>query len=821
VGSGFGASQSNGQVWLGTMGGVVQSWSDTQLVALVAPGSNSGSVQILQNGILSNAVPFTVNTLQITDVSPSSGVVGTHVTITGTGFGTVQGTGTVLLGSTAGQVLSWSDTQVVAAVAAGALSGVVRIQQNGASSNAGWFIVSSGGSGNTLVPSLLNMAVGDTHTVKALSAAGQPVAGLTWTSSDPTVVSLSTDDPPVLTALAVGHVTITAGSGSADVTVSAGPLALGTVLWSNSGDGSGVYKIVPAVPSSTGVADVFAFQNDGTVQAITSDGTMAWTADVSNAYPVVPDFQGGLVMMTSNGGTSSIVKLDGITGQPYPAYSPGGNSFLGDFAVHPDGTVFSIQSSSVVGIDPTTGAQKFSVSLPGEGDGSTGWMNGLIVAGDGYAYLPYFSREGLGPYGPMLYHLYLLRVSGSGASDNIKVFDFYAGITDLPPVATIGMITNADTGVLFTWAEQELDGEWTSHAAITTGTSVSLINVPVPGQEPLVTPVLQAQDGSFIGTAITYDDYDAVQYSMIAFDAGGNLRWSVPGNWQPQIATADGGVVATELDSNFNPVATVTFDQNGNATGQISLGTQSWTGNQYQLGSVDQVLVNWFNLAASFWGFAGGNASGNGTASMPATQAIQQLIAQIAGYYANPPQSADWENKQPANQCNQFVHDVLVQAGDQAPLSLGTTFRNSLPRIAYYLGLTSTGSYPASAGDWAYPHNTMACWHNVPASTNTLGPDYPADHSILGDVIAEAINYSDASGHVGIIGAPQQTVSADSAAGCISPGTPPEIIDITNYGFRPDGWASPQTYLNQYGQTVPCSTSGWKSNAVVKRFVCQ
>jgi hypothetical protein len=37
------------------------------------------------------------------------------------------------------------------------------------------------------------------------------------------------------------------------------------------------------VPSASGVADVFAFQNDGTVQAITSDGTTAWTADVSLA----------------------------------------------------------------------------------------------------------------------------------------------------------------------------------------------------------------------------------------------------------------------------------------------------------------------------------------------------------------------------------------------------------------------------------------------------------------------------------------------------------------------------------------------------------
>jgi hypothetical protein len=194
---------------------------------------------------------------------------------------------------------------------------------------------------------------------------------------------------------------------------------------------------------------------------------------------------------------------------------------------------------------------------------------------------------------------------------------------------------------------------------------------------------------------------------------------------------------------------------------------------------------------------------------MPATKAVQQLIPQTASGYVNSP-----------NQCNAFVKQVLQVLDDartQAPLSFGTRFRNSLPRIAHYFGYTSTASYPASAGDWAYAHNTMTCWQNVTIPSDRLG-GYPADVSKPGDVIAEAINYTDASGHVGIIVSPQQTVSADAAADCISHGTTPaEIIDITDYGFRLDGWASPQTRPNG----VPCSQNGWKSKAVVKRFVCQ
>jgi hypothetical protein len=64
-------------------------------------------------------------------------------------------------------------------------------------------------------------------------------------------VSLSTDDPSLLTALAAGHVTVTAGTASADITVFAGPLPPGTVIWSNPGDGSGVQSIgKPGQPES-------------------------------------------------------------------------------------------------------------------------------------------------------------------------------------------------------------------------------------------------------------------------------------------------------------------------------------------------------------------------------------------------------------------------------------------------------------------------------------------------------------------------------------------------------------------------------------------
>ncbi|HKV39297.1 MAG TPA: hypothetical protein VJX67_08795 [Blastocatellia bacterium] len=401
-------------------------------------------------------------------------------------------------------------------------------------------------------------------------------------------MSLSTDDPPVLTAVAAGHVTITAGTSptspaaSTDVTVSAGPLSLGTVLWSNPGDGSGVQSIVPAVPSPTGVADVFAFQNDGTVAAITSDGKTAWTANVSQLrISPLPDFLGGLAGIKVNSDyTNSLIRYDGMTGQQSIVYTTSSSlsTITNNFTVHPDGTILAIQGnnsdtgplpSTVIGIDPSSGGQKFSVPIP-QGQPNEQAIFGMIIAGDGYAYIPYTNLDR--PYGSEIVHLRLFRVNSSGASDDIPVMDWTNAITDLIPPYKVGIITNADQGVLMTW--QTPDGPY---MAVTTGTSVSVMSGPsVPGQANAVVPVLQAQDGSFVGSLT---DPSTGATKMVAFDQSG-IRYIVP-NEQPQIATEDGGVVGK---------SGIAYDLNGDAAGQIGQLIQSWTFNTYQIGSVESVI---------------------------------------------------------------------------------------------------------------------------------------------------------------------------------------------------------------------------------------
>jgi hypothetical protein len=282
----------------------------------------------------------------------------------------------------------------------------------------------------------------------------------------------------------------------------------------------------------------------------------------------------------------------------------------------------------VVGIDPVTGTKKFSVEIPDSEDHQAE-QYGVMIAGDGYAYVPYAYRTGGNPQSN---HFRVLRISSSGAWDDIKVMDFTGPGTgdDFSPY-DVYMMTNADQGIVLNWEGVEGPGwQRTPRMAITTGTSASIISMPsVPGQD-VAFPVLQAQDGTFLGTSGPY---------MIDFDATGKVLWSVAGNYAPTIATADGGVIAQSYDPDTGELTgTVTFDQNGNATGQMaSLPTYSWLGNAYQDGPVNQVLATPPKRAASFSPNPGANPSGNTTAvkRVPTTLVITKVLSVIQDCYSS------------------------------------------------------------------------------------------------------------------------------------------------------------------------------------------
>jgi endoglucanase len=196
-----------------------------------------------------------VTTPVISSLSPTSGAVGSTVTINGTNFGSTQGTSAVRFNTTAASVTSWSNTQIVATVpniAAGAVT--VTVAVNGVGSNGASYTVGTTPTPNfslTAAPTSLSVARGASGTVNVtvtrtggftgavtLSATGLP-AGVTATFNN-TVLTLSAS--------------ATATLGNATVTINGNNPSVGTrsttVALSVTGAPSGSVTVTPFLASN-------------------------------------------------------------------------------------------------------------------------------------------------------------------------------------------------------------------------------------------------------------------------------------------------------------------------------------------------------------------------------------------------------------------------------------------------------------------------------------------------------------------------------------------------------------------------------------------
>ena len=146
----------------------------------------------------------------------------------------------------------------------------------------------------------------------------------------------------------------------------------------------------------------------------------------------------------------------------------------------------------------------------------------------------------------------------------------------------------------------------------------------------------------------------------------------------------------------------------------------------------------------------------------PAPETARKQVVQAAEKQEG---SKDWDinaKRSPypagANKCNLFVAEMLAEAGIPVPNESGSIF--GIPR------------YPPLAAQWADPSVEIPGWIVLPPGTQPQP----------GDVVAEKINYSDASGHVGIVvekedGSGVETMSVDSHSR-------PERVKRTSFGFR-------------------------------------
>jgi hypothetical protein len=142
-GTNFGATQGTSSVTFNGATAMPTRWSATSIVVPVPTGVTTGSVVVTVGGVASNGASFTVTipAPSITSLNPTSGVVGTSVTITGTNFGATQGASTVTFNGMSATPTSWSATSIVAPAPAGATTGNVVVTVGGVASNGVGFTV--------------------------------------------------------------------------------------------------------------------------------------------------------------------------------------------------------------------------------------------------------------------------------------------------------------------------------------------------------------------------------------------------------------------------------------------------------------------------------------------------------------------------------------------------------------------------------------------------------------------------------------------------------------------------------------------------------
>jgi hypothetical protein len=219
AGANFGATQGTNTVKFNGTTATATSWSATSIVAKVPTGATTGSAVVTVGGVASNGVTFTVTVAaqapSITSLNPTTGVVGTSVTIAGANFGATQGTSTIKFNGTAATPTSWSATSIVAKVPTGATTGSVVVTVGGLASNGVSFTVTVAAQ----APSITSLnpttgAVGTSVTIAGANfGATQGTSTIKFNGTTATATSWSATSivAKVPTGATTGNVVVTVG----------------------------------------------------------------------------------------------------------------------------------------------------------------------------------------------------------------------------------------------------------------------------------------------------------------------------------------------------------------------------------------------------------------------------------------------------------------------------------------------------------------------------------------------------------------------------------------------------------------------------------
>jgi FtsP/CotA-like multicopper oxidase with cupredoxin domain len=132
TGTNFGASQGTSTITFNGAKGTPTAWSATSITVPVPAGASTGNIVVTVAGQASNGVAFTVYPdPTLTGISPTSGPVGTVITVTGTNLKDPENDGEVKFSGIVVTPTLLTNTEIQLTVPSGATSGQVLIYSSG------------------------------------------------------------------------------------------------------------------------------------------------------------------------------------------------------------------------------------------------------------------------------------------------------------------------------------------------------------------------------------------------------------------------------------------------------------------------------------------------------------------------------------------------------------------------------------------------------------------------------------------------------------------------------------------------------------------
>jgi uncharacterized protein (TIGR03437 family) len=575
TGTNFGPSQGTSTLTFNGVAGTPTSWNATSIVAPVPSGATTGNVVVTVSGVASNGVAFTVSSSSpapvISGISPSTGGIGSAVTIAGSNFGGTQGQSSVSFNGIVAIIAGWSDTGIAAKVPGGLNPGTatVNVSVNQLVSNGVQFTVTQP---LFLTPSQSTMLVGQTRTMQLLDENGALINNPAWTFDNGSIAEIlppvNPGDPTLLQADAPGITTVTAAyggrTGNAKITVllADATLPIGSVQWEVPSLGSGrIAKTVQSVRVDDNTPDLYAeddgaFGGNGAIRALNADGSQKWIwrpAGTDNSpFIAAADDLGGVVYfatMDSPNQFDSYCYFGRLDENGNETWQYQETNCREDYAIHPDGTIFLIEpafqntnADFITALDPNTGQIKFTIPAPG--DVST--RGAMSISSDGSVYLPFSTSVDV--------QLMVIQSDGSSSTQQL----------DSSPAEGLGRaIPDGQGGALVTASFPPA----LYHASTSGSSKFSLPITPpqvIDGFEDDGS-ILPGEDGTLYIAGASNSE-GPVDTQLAIDPSSGTVKWSVvPGGTPyPSTLTADGSLVFQYFQGGSQHLAFA------NSTGQIS-----------------------------------------------------------------------------------------------------------------------------------------------------------------------------------------------------------------------------------------------------------